>query len=648
MCGIAGYFDRTDSVPDTAAVTRMTDMLAHRGPDDEGSVLLSSNGGSCHAVLGSRRLAILDLSKAAAQPFSSDDGTISLVFNGEIYNFKAVRAELEAAGHRFRSSGDTEVMLRAYEEYGEAFVAKLDGMFAFALWDGRERKLILGRDRAGKKPLFYAWNGSRLTFASETRPLRAQPWVDSSLDWSRIGPYLATGYVPWPATMHREIRQLPPGSSLVVTAEGIGEPASYWKLRFASAGEGSTDMPEAAGRVRELLTTAVEKRLQSDVPLGVLLSGGLDSSAIVAILAELGESVHTFTIGIGDEASFDERRYARLVAKQFGTRHTEVTVRADAAELLDRVVWFLDQPLADSSAIPTYLISRAAREHVTVALTGDGGDEVFGGYERFAAALLADSLPSGVQAGLGGVARVLPRTRSYFDLRTRIERFSKDPNRSPEQRYLDWVGVTPRPLVTRLLSPELRNGTGHLELTASQQEALREAGDAPLLHRLLFMNYRTYLHDDVLVKADRMTMANSLEARSPLLDTSLTEYVAGLAPELKTTRFGMKRVLREAMKGLVPDPILKRRKHGFGVPIDRWFRGELSSVFRDRVLDPGARVREALDLGVVSSMFSRHLEGKSDHGPELWSLLVLETWLRQLEGDVEAPPGEPAIAEVTA
>jgi asparagine synthase (glutamine-hydrolysing) len=649
MCGICGYVDTRGESPDRAILDRMVSVLAHRGPDGARASVLASGPKGPTAVLGHTRLAIIDLSDAAGQPLANEDGTMSVVFNGEIYNFKELRRDLETRGHSFRSTGDTEVIVHAYEEWGDECPRHLDGMFAFAVWDGRRRRILLARDRVGKKPLYYAWDGRRLTFASEIKSLRVCPWVDSTPMWEAVPRYLAWGYVPWPDTMHAGIRQLPPGSWMALERDRLSEPVAYWSPPIAKRGSGSrVSWEHATARIDELLRVAVERRLVSDVPLGVLLSGGLDSSAVVAIMSELGVRARTFTVSVRDEPSYDERRFARVVAERFGSEHTEIEVRADAASLLERLLWFLDQPFADSSAVPMYLIAEAAREHVTVALTGDGGDEVFGGYERFAAALAADRIPAFVQRAAGVGSRAIPRTGSYHDLRRSIERFT-DGSRLPAQtRYRGWVTLFDPPALARILSPELLDETGGRggDPFATFDRAWRETGESELLERLLYANLRTYLHDDLLVKTDRMTMASSLEARSPLLDASLIEELATLPASMKVSPLGLKRLLRRAMRDRLPNEILRRRKHGFGVPVGRWFRNELREPFHDLVLSDRAHSSHLFRRDGVSALFGEHLQGRADHGAKLWALLTLEVWLRTQEEPVrERPPTAPVLLD---
>ncbi|HVF31404.1 MAG TPA: asparagine synthase (glutamine-hydrolyzing) [Acidimicrobiales bacterium] len=636
MCGIAGHLDLQGTDLDPRLAERMLAALAHRGPDRScvGRVAVARDDPSVTFL--HTRLSVIDLTAAADQPMTNEGGTVHVVFNGELYGFRELRARLTALGHRFRSTGDTEVIVHAYEEYGDRLVDHLDGMFAFALWDAGRRRLLLARDRAGKKPLYYAWDGRRLTFASEMKALRLCPWVDTSVAWDRVPELLGLGYVPWPATLHPGIRQLPPASTAVVDDRGLSDPEVYWDLEWSDrARSRRSEWPAATIAVRDRLRSAVERRLVADVPVGVLLSGGLDSAVIVALMAELGSDIRTFTVGIGGgDPSYDERPFARMVADRFGTDHIEVLVDPDAAAMVEHVVWHLDQPMTDSSALPTYLIAKAAREHVTVALTGDGSDEVFGGYDRFRAALVAGRVPPAAGPLLRVLASSLPRSGSYFGRRRRVERFAADLGLPVETRYRGWVAPWTAGALDDVLEPEIAAGSTPF---ASLDAALAASPmGTPLLHRLLDANFRTYLHDDLLVKTDRMTMAASLEARSPFLDTGLIELLASLPADMKATPFAAKRVLRRAFADVVPKEVLTRPKHGFGVPVDRWFRAGLGDLFGDLVLAPDARSSDALRPEAVRRMFDDHVAGRQDLGPRLWGVLVLEVWLRGL---ANAPPG---------
>ena len=480
----------------------------------------------------------------------------------------------------------------------------------------------------GKKPLFTAWDGRGLTFASEIGALRRCPWVRAEPDLRWIPEVLVLGYVPTPATIHADIGQLPPAWLLTVDAGGLRGPTENWRPR---SGDGRGPKPrweEARARTHELLRAAVRRRLVAGVPLGVLLSGGLDSSVIVALMAELGEPITTFTVGAGDEATYDERRFARTVAERFGSAHQCTRQPRGVGTNLELEVLCSGQPFADSM-IPTYLIAKAAREHVTVVLTGDGDDETFGGYERFAAALAAARVPRAAHGLLHATAGALPGTGSYFEMRSRVRRFSADPTGTPEQRYRGWVSIFDPSAARSVLASELHSGLD--DVYASFDSAVVDAGDVPLLHRLMAANLRTYLLDDLLVQTDRMTMASSLEACSPLLDTALLSYVASLPSAMKANAVAPKRLLRRVATTMLPREIVSRRKHGLGVPVGRWFRSDLREMNQDLVLAPNARANVALDPVGVHALYRAHQEGRVDRGPRLWALLSLELWLRPLE-----------------
>jgi asparagine synthase (glutamine-hydrolysing) len=616
------------------AVRAMTKTLIHRGPDGEGEHPLRSHDRRrpLEGWFGHRRLRILDLSAAAEQPMVTEDGSIALTFNGEVYNHRELRKALAATGHRFRSSGDTEVVLRAYAEWGENFVHRIDGMFALAIWDSARGRLVLARDRAGKKPLFYSLLGGPLSFASEIKALLVLPWLRAEPDIARLPEYLFHGYVPHPGTFYRGISQVPPASIVCYDAEGVHGPSRYWDARLD--GELSDDGLER--HIERLVSKAVERRMVADVPLGALLSGGVDSSTVVGLMSRASEEpVRTFSVGFPEEPSFDERAYARAVAAHFGTQHREFTVRADAAALMDKLLWHHDQPYADSSAIPTYLISQLAREHVTVVLTGDGGDEVFGGYERFAAAAFAYPLPPALASVARWAVRHLPQSDGYHGLGRALERYFADAELPTLERYSSWVSVFDREVLAELLLGEENHDAG----PASLRAAYGRAGDADPLDQILYANFCTYLPDDLAVKMDRMSMAHSLEARSPFLDTALVEFMSRVPARQKVGARGVKPLLRRSFAPLLPPEIWRRRKHGFGVPVGRWFRRELKEMFEDEVLAPGARTRPLLDSRALGGLWNEHLQGNRDHGARFWALLTLERWLRSVE--LDAPADEP-------
>ncbi len=621
MCGICGYLSREG--PATAESARaMAGPLAHRGPDGEG---LHIDG---PMALGHRRLSIIDLSDAAREPMTNEDGSLWLVFNGEIYNFREIRRGLEPR-HRFRSRSDGEVILHLYEEKGDGAVAELDGMFAFALWDAKRRRLLLARDRAGKKPLFYH-DGPRLfAFASETKALLAHPGVPHDRDPDALPLFLTYGYVPTPGTFYRGIRALPPGRSMAVSEAAAEEPKQYWRARFVS-GERMTDA-EAEQRFRSLLRAAVERRLVADVPLGAFLSGGLDSSTVVGFMAEAaGGRVKTFTIGFAGHAEYDERAHARVVAERFATEHTEFVVEPKALDLVDRLVWHHDGPFGDSSAVPTYLLSELTRTKVTVALNGDGGDEIFAGYLRLYGGALSERVPRWVFGAAGGLLGLLPEPADRKHPLRFAKRFAEVGTLPLLERYLHWNAYFTADLFT-LLKPELTTSVARDQLLESFQ-ASYEAGEGSTLARLLQLNFETYLLDDLLVKMDRMSMAHGLEARSPFLDTAVVEFGASLPDRLRMRLGKGKVLLRRAMKGILPDSILKRGKMGFGAPLGAWFRSDLDGFVRERLLDPASPLYEYLRPEAVADLLKRHGAATADLSAQIWALLTLESWLRQEKG----------------
>jgi asparagine synthase (glutamine-hydrolysing) len=501
-------------------------------------------------------------------------------------------------------------------------------MFAFALWDGRNRRLLLARDRAGKKPLFYHDGPSGFAFASEVKGLLAHPEVPHERDERALPLYLTYGYVPTPETFYRGIQALPPGHTLVMTEAGGEAPRSYWSVRFTDGRVRNDE--EAEERFRTLLEQAVARRLVADVPLGAFLSGGLDSSAVVAFMARAAAGrVKTFCIGFAGGRDYDEREHARVVAEHFGTDHTEFVVEPTALELIDRLVWHHDGPFGDSSAIPTYLLSELTRANVTVALNGDGGDEVFAGYLRLYGGVLSESLPRWAlglaAAGVGMLPE--PRDRRHP---LRYAKFFLEAGRLPlVERYLRWNGYVTSGLI-ELLRPELRPHAERDRILMSYARELE--GQESTLARLLQLNFRTYLLDDLLVKVDRMSMAHGLEARSPFLDPNVIEFGASLPNRLRM-RFGTGKVLlRRAMKGILPESVLARGKMGFAAPLGAWFRGELGGLVRERLLASESPIYEYLQPPPVEAIVARHASGEADLSPQIWALLTLESWLRQ-EGD---------------
>ena len=623
MCGICGVIARTHADLDAIAEAQVATMH-HRGPDSHGTFRAP------YGAISQNRLSIIDL-VTGDPPITNEDGTSAVVLNGEIYNFQDLRPGLIERGHRFSSHGDTEVIVHLAEELAPADLARaLDGMFAFAVWDGRRERLILGRDRLGKKPLYYTFDGSRLVFGSEIKAIFADSDVSRRLDPEAIPAYLTFGYVPTPRTFFEGVRALPPGHVLVYEPGGEPVVERYWEPPLADVNAGphlELSLDEAARRVRGTLEEAVRRRLVSDVPLGAFLSGGIDSSAVVGVMAgQVDRPVETFTIGFDDRDGFDERPYARRIAERHRTAHHEYVVHPDAVDLVERLVWHHDQPFGDSSAVPTFLLSEVTRGEVTVALSGDGGDELFAGYERFAAGLLArrfHGLPRPLRRTIRASAELLP-AGSLRGRAASLQRFARVAELGLPDAYRSWISY-----IQDAERDALLNGAGSNWATEDYRAIWRGSDGAEPLDRLLDLNLRTYLLDDLLVKADRMSMAHGLEVRSPFLDPALLGLTTHLEPPLKLRGVKLKRVLKAAVADLVPDDILNRPKRGFGVPLDRWFREDLRSYVGATLGADDARVKEHLEPAAVDSILATHDSGQRNHGHALWTLLTLEVFLRK-------------------
>ncbi|MEO2198111.1 MAG: asparagine synthase (glutamine-hydrolyzing) [bacterium] len=623
MCGIAGKLvDGLGARVEPGLVHRMTAALEHRGPDAQG---VWTDGG---IGLGSRRLAVIDLSDRAAQPMANEDGAIRVVFNGEIYNFRELRAELETRGHRFRSDSDTETIVHLYEDEGADCVRRLDGMFAFALWDARTRSLLLARDRLGQKPLFYWHDGHSLVFGSEPKALLQDDTVPAEPDPEAIHHYLTYGYVPSPWSAFRHMRKLPPAHYLVARSGRI-EIARYWSLSY----EPKREEPEDAlvEELDQLLGRAVERRLVADVPLGVMLSGGLDSSAVVALMRRATNGrIRTFSIGF-DQPAYDERRFARSVATAFDTEHHELAVRPDATALLPKLVYHYNEPFADSSALPTWCLSEMARQRVTVALSGDGGDEAFLGYDRYAASMLAarlDRAPRQLRQLAAWAAGWLA-SGSARSTTTRIRRFAGGLAMDPVRRYGRWLSVMldeqKHSLYTRDFARQCRT-VGADDSLGLLEQRWRESDATSDVEKLVHSDVAMYLPDDLLVKMDIASMAHSLEVRSPLLDHHVVEFAARLPVSLKLRGRNAKYLLKRVMQKRLPSEVLNRRKAGFGVPLDDWFRGSLRDMARDVLLGKRATQRGYFEPSTVRRYLDDHASGRAQHHARLWSLLMLELW----------------------
>jgi asparagine synthase (glutamine-hydrolysing) len=619
MCGIAGLLNVDGRPGGSDLIRAMTDTLAHRGPDGAETVIRGP------VALGHRRLAIIDL-VTGDQPMANDDESVWIAFNGEIYNFRELRRELETRGCRFRTTSDTEVILRAYETWGAGCLPRLRGMFAFAIWDAARRRLFLARDRVGIKPLVYHWDGRRLLFASEIKSLLADPTVPRELDWQALHDYLVFHYIPGPRTIFQSIRKLPPASSLVLDVGGTAPTIErYWDLRFAPDHRRSE--ADWIHGLRWHLQDAVRSHLVSDVPIGAFLSGGVDSSTTVALMAQATDRpVRTFSIGF-DEADFDELAYARQVAQRYGTDHCEFVVKPDAMEAMPRLAGQFDEPFADSSALPTYYVSKITREHVTVALSGDGGDENFAGYRRYAR---AQALSRRLDSAAGRpLRRLLGLVSHLLPAEARGEAYLKMLAADPTERYFGMLTYQRTATLRRLLSAEAQQRVAPDVTADSFRRLLGEGSPPDYVSGLQYLDVRHYLPDDILAKVDRTSMLVSLECRVPLLDHVLMEYVATMPSGLKLRDGSGKAVLKAAMAADLPAEILGRRKMGFGVPLATWFRRDLAGYARDLLLEPAARARGVFAPAAVAQMLDDHRSGRRDHADRIWALVCFEEWARR-------------------
>jgi len=627
MCGITGaVWNHPDRAIDAETLLRMVDVLRHRGPDEEGTYEGQKISQCPGVALGHRRLSIIDLA-GGRQPLSNEDETIWVVFNGEIYNFRELRRRLEGAGHRFRTHSDTEVLVHLYEDEGPELARHLNGMFALAIWDANQRQLVLARDRLGQKPLVYRIEPDRLLFASELKSLLEVRDVPRELDPQALDAYLTYQYVPHPWTIFRGIAKLPP-AHYAVYRDGTLRLGCYWEPDFNL--EASRPAGDYAEELRELLTSSVALRLQSDVPLGAFLSGGIDSTLIVGLMQKLGsEPVRTFSIGF-PVAEYDETAYARAAAERFGTIHQEFRVEPDAVEVLDRLVWHFDEPFADSSAVPTWYVSQLTREHVTVALTGDGGDELFAGYPRYRAVWLGaafDRLPPLARKLLAGrFWQRLPASARQKSLRRRFKRFVEALGNDPVRRYLDWIAIFNEARRAELYGDELIHALPNVDPVAWLEGAFaRSAARDPVTSASL-ADLATYLPCDLMTKVDITSMAHGLECRQPFLDHRVVELAAKM-PLVEKFRLGRgKRILLQTFRDLLPRSIQRRPKMGFGVPLDRWFRGPLQEMARDTLLGDRALGRGLFRREAVARLLDEHQQGRFDHAYRLWALLVLERW----------------------
>jgi len=623
MCGIAGWVGAGGG--NREVLDAMLKILEHRGPDDTGRYL------DGEAALGMTRLSIIDL-VTGQQPMRSEDGAVTLVFNGEIYNFRDLRGELQARGRRFATRSDTEVLLRAWEAYGPACVDRLRGMFAFAVWDARRRRLFLARDRVGKKPLYYWHRDGVLVFASEPKALLRHPAVGRALDLTALEHYAAFGYTPAARSIFDGIAKLPPGHTATL-AGGVLSVARYWTLP-AGAATAARPAPreELLGRVRAEVRDAVRARLEADVPLGVFLSGGVDSSVIVACMRELNVGrLATFSVGFGADLSHDERPYARAVAQRFETEHHEEVLEPKAADLAAAVVRYVDEPFADSSAIPTLVVAEATARHLKVALSGIGGDETFGGYPRYLGVRLSEAwarAPRVLRAGPEALARWLPDSAGSRNLGDWARRFADGAGRPMPERYIGWTRFFDAQALDALATPALARHFGS-DVEAPHRAAWAGRRDGDAVDGAWRIDLATYLPDDLLTMADRMSMARSLELRAPFCDHRLIEFSLTIPAAAKLEGFRLKALLKAAFADVLPPTVVNRRKQGFMIPLSRWLRTTLRDLVDDTLAPERVRARGLWRPEVVARLVSEHLAGARTHGDRIWTLVILELWMRE-------------------
>ncbi len=623
MCGIAGILRFDGSSPDSGALNRLTDALAHRGPDGRGTLISGGVG------FGHRRLSILDLSTAASQPMLSDDGSLAIVFNGEIYNFQELRSGLEKKGYKFRSTGDTEVLLMLYREYGGDCLQKLRGMFAFAIHDRKKQTVFLARDRLGKKPLKYFVSGGMFAFASEMKALRTLPECPRSIDGESIHHYLTLMVVPAPETGIVGIKKLPAASSLTIDLKtGKQELKRYWSLMYKT--DPFKSLEQWKHEILSVFKESVRLRMIADVPVGAFLSGGIDSAAVVTIMSQLSSRpIETFSIGSPEE-THNELPYAQRIATIFGTNHHPILVHPDIIHLLPELVRTYEEPYADSSAIPTYLLARETRKLVTVALNGDGGDENFAGYIRYPILQFSElwrRIPVHffMRPLMKSVHALSQSTLSY-----RMNRFEETIGYSWPERFLQYISFFTEAEKVALYRKGFANHYPRTDTSYADRTADARASGDTFLHQALSMDLTTYLADDLLPKVDLGCMASGLEARSPFLDHQLLELTASLASEYQLQGWNQKKwILKEMMKGVLPFETLRKKKTGFRLPLDRWFRTDLKMFVKDRLLASDSLLWQIFDRQAMEQFLSLYHASRIDYSDHLWSLLWLDEWMRQ-------------------
>ncbi len=623
MCGIAGFISKEKDAPTAEReilLDKMCKIIEHRGPDEQGAAVEG------RAALGMRRLSIIDL-KCGQQPIYTEDGNLIIVFNGEIYNYRELKTELESLGHRFKTNSDTETILHAFEEFGANCLEKLRGMFAFAIWNKREESLFIARDRVGKKPLFYALTErGNFVFGSELKVLLTHGEIKKEMDFSALDAYLTFGYVPEEFCIFKNVQKLAPAHYLFYK-NGKIETKKYWDFKYERITTIKTEA-EYVENLRELIKEAVKIRLISEVPLGAFLSGGVDSSAIVGLMSQISEKpVKTFSIGFNED-SFDELKYARIAAKHFNTEHHEFVVTPDLMETIDELVWHFDEPFADPSALPTFIVSKMARDFVKVVLSGDGGDELFAGYTRYVTDKKRGSLESLPLAVRKNLLKPLSEALPHG---ARGKNYLYNSSLGAIERYVDSVShfnfLGKNALYSNEFRTNLNGDFGRGEKLFARIARTISTGNPT--DNLLYLDSKTYLPADILTKVDRMSMATSLEARVPLLDHKLIEFVVNIPTELKLRGLETKYIFRQAVRGIVPNEILDRPKQGFGVPLNEWINVQMRDQIRDTLGDRRTLERGFFNAKYIETLFDEHEKKRRDHSYALWILFVLELWQRK-------------------
>ena len=632
MCGILGFLtSRAEDIPDCGVLRGMRETLFHRGPDDLGEYIRPLDDRGRFVFLGHRRLSIIDLA-GGHQPLSNEDRTVWVIFNGEIYNFKELREDLEGRGHRFGTRSDTEVIAHSYEEYGEECFKRFNGMFAIGIWDEKRNRLVLARDRLGEKPLYYRLTDETFLFASELKPILGYPGFPRRVDPLSLTKYLFFEFIPCPHTIFRDAKKLPPASFLIWDGKGL-EVREYWSPFDSLKIEGTFSETDAALRVTELLRQSVKRRLVSDVPLGVFLSGGIDSSAVTALAQrENPGKIETFSIGFED-ASFDESSYALLASEHIETKHHEQTMKpADLLNLVPNLPDILDEPMADASILPTYLLSKFTREHVKVALGGDGGDELFAGYPTYLAHKFArhyERFLAPFHPVFTFLGNLLPVSDNNISFDFKVKKFLSGIGYTDSIRNFVWLGSFSFPDLHRVLSSDIGSQLNRDRLV---EEISKYESAFPLTDRtslLQFLDLKLYLQEAILVKVDRASMACSLEVRAPFLDHELVEFVMGLPSSLKLSGFTSKYILKKAMESFLPKEVIHRKKKGFGVPIAKWVKGPLKELFGDLLSRDRIGREGFLNPEYVDNLLQDHLVNKRDNRKQLWTLLIWELWVNR-------------------